>query len=90
MGRTVLNYHGIEVRKMNIGSHLKTAQSIVMLTHKENLVFAVNTRDMPDAEVRLWYNPDEMENRQRACFLAGTEVLDEEMVVYASTTVAAS
>lgn len=90
MGRTVLNYHGIEVRKMNIGSHLKTAQSIVMLTHKENLVFAVNTRDMPDAEVRLWYNPDEMENRQRACFLAGTEVLDEEMVVYASTTVSAS
>jgi hypothetical protein len=29
-----------------------------------------------------------MENRQRACFLAGTEILDEEMVVYASAAIA--
>lgn len=84
-GRRVLNYHGIEIHQMEIDSHLKVAQSIILLSHKENLVFALNTTDMPEAGVRLWYNPDEMENRQRACFLAGTELLDEEMVVYAST-----
>lgn len=89
MGRTTLNYRGIEVHKMAIDSHLKTSQSIILLSHKENLVFALNTRDMPDAQVRLWYNPDEMQNRQRACFLAGTELLDEEMVVFASTAVSA-
>jgi hypothetical protein len=89
MGRTVLNYHGIEVRSMGVGSHLKTSQSIIILTHKENLVFAVNTRDLPGAEVSLWYNPDEMENRQRACFLATAEILDEDIVVYASTTYSA-
>ena len=84
-GRNVLNYHGVEVHKIDVDSHLKTQQSIILLSHKENLVFALNTTDMPEAGVRLWYNADEMENRQRACFLAGTEILDEEMVVYAST-----
>lgn len=88
MGRTVLNYHGIEVRQMNVDSYLTDKQSIILLSHKENLVFAVNTNDMPDAQVRLWYNPDEMQNRQRACFLAGTEILDEEMVVYSSSAIA--
>lgn len=86
-GRNVLNYHGVEVHKIDVDSHLKVSQSIILLSHKENLVFALNTTDMPEAGVRLWYNADEMENRQRACFLAGTEILDEEMVVYASTTI---
>lgn len=90
MGRTALNYHGVEVRKMGVDSYLaeEQEQSIILLSHKENLVLALNTRDMPDAQVRLWYNPDEMQNRQRACFLAGTELLDEEMVVYSSTAIA--
>lgn len=35
---------------------------------------------MPENEVRMWYNPDEMENRQRAVFLAGTEILDERLL----------
>ena len=86
-GRNVLNYHGVEVHKIDVDSHLKDSQSIILLSHKENLVFALNTTDMPEAGVRLWYNADEMENRQRACFLAGTEILDEEMVVYASTNI---
>jgi hypothetical protein len=28
----------------------------------------------------MWYNPDEMENRQRAVFLAGAEVIDQNLV----------
>jgi hypothetical protein len=31
----------------------------------------------------MWYNPDAMENRQRAVFLAGTEILDETLMVWA-------
>ena len=85
-GRSVLNYHGIEVRKMDIDSHLNKPQSIIVLSHKENLVVAFNTKDLPEAGARMWYNPDEMENRQRVCFLAGTEILDDELVVYASTS----
>jgi len=31
----------------------------------------------------MWYNPDEMENRQRASFLIGCEILDESLIVRA-------
>lgn len=90
-GRQTLNYHGIEVRRMGVDGAFKTkGQSTILFTHKDNLVFAVNTRDMPDAEVRFWYNPDENENRNRAVFSVATEILDDELVVYASTTYAAS
>ena len=51
-----------------------------MLTDRRNLVLALNTADMPENEVRMWYNPDEMENRQRAVFLAGAQVLDSNLV----------
>ena len=81
-GRRVLNYHGIPVIDMNI-SHISPEgeRPRCILTDRRNLVLAVNTSDYPGAEVRMWYNPDEMENRQRATFLAGCEVLDEELVV---------
>ena len=88
-GRAVLKWHGIEVKEMHADSRLKTKQSIILLAHKENLVLALNTRDMPSAEVRMWYNPDENQNRQRAAFLAGTEILDESLIVFAATTVSA-
>ena len=52
-----------------------------ILTDRRNLVMAVNTADYPGSEVRMWYNPDEMENRQRATFMVGCDVLDEELVV---------
>jgi hypothetical protein len=58
-------------------------QSICMLTDRRNLVLAVNTADYPGSEVRMWYNPDAMENRQRAIFMVGCEVLDESLVVTA-------
>ena len=86
-GRAVLRWHGIEVKEMHAESVLKAAQSAIILTHKDNLVLAVNTTDMPSAGVRMWYNPDENENRQRAAFLASAEILDESLVVYSSTTV---
>ena len=81
-GRRELNYHGIPIIDMNI-SHLlpEGSKPYCFLTDRRNLVLAVNTSDYPGAEVRMWYNPDEMENRQRATFLAGCEVLDEELVV---------
>ena len=83
-GRRVLNYHGIPIIDMNI-SHILSdnTQPRCILTDRRNLVLAVNTSDYPGAEVRMWYNPDEMENRQRATFLAGCEVLDEKLVVKA-------
>ena len=83
-GRRVLSYHGIPIIDMNI-SHLDAYEGTpcCILTDRRNLVLAVNTNDYPGAEVRMWYNPDEMENRQRATFLAGCEILDEELVVKA-------
>ena len=83
-GRRVLSYHGIPIIDMNI-SHLDaySGNPCCILTDRRNLVLAVNTSDYPSAEVRMWYNPDEMENRQRATFLAGCEILDEELVVQA-------
>ena len=88
-GRPVLKWRGIEVKEMHAESYLKTAQSAIILTHKDNLVLAVNTTDMPSAGVRMWYNADENENRQRAAFLASVEILDESLVVYSSTAVSA-
>ena len=87
-GRTVLKYHGIELIEAEVDSILADLtdmpESFVLLAPKKNLVFALNTAAMPDADVRMWYNADELENRQRACFLAGAEILDENLVVFAS------
>ena len=63
--------------------HLLDGPSFCFLTDRRNLVLAVNTADYPGSEVRMWYNPDEMQNRQRAIFMAGCELLDEELVVRA-------
>lgn len=84
-GRSVLRWHGIEVKEMQADSRLKVKQSVILLAHKDNLVLALNTRDMPSSGVRMWYNPDENENRQRAAFLASAEILDESLIVFAST-----
>ena len=85
-GRRELSYHGIKLIDMGI-SHLLPSTSlpetICLLTDRRNLVLAVNTADYPGSEVRMWYNPDAMENRQRAIFMVGCEVLDESLVVTA-------
>lgn len=85
-GRRTLSYHGIPVVDLRLGSYLTGTtlhKSFCLLTDRRNLVLAVNTADFPGNEVRMWYNPDEMENRQRAVFMAGCEVLDETLLAYA-------
>jgi len=85
-GRPVLTYHGIPVVDLHLSTYLREttyAQSFCLLTDRRNLVLAVNTSDFPGNEIRMWYNPDLMENRQRAVFMAGCEVLDEKLVSFA-------
>ena len=85
-GRQRLAYHGIPVVDVRLGSYLSSTsfhQSFCLLTDRRNLVLAVNTADFPGNEVRMWYNPDEMENRQRAVFMAGCLLLDEKLITYA-------
>lgn len=82
-GRRGLAYHGIPVVDIHAGSYLQGTtlpQSFCLLTDRRNLVLAVNTSEFPGTEVRMWYNPDLMENRQRATFMAGCEILDERMI----------
>ena len=82
-GRRELSYHGIKLVDIGV-SHLLPSgdipETVCILTDRRNLVLAVNTADYPGSEVRMWYNPDDMQNRQRAIFLAGCEVLDESLV----------
>ncbi len=85
-GRQGLAYHGIPVIDVHLGSYLAATpfdRSFCMLTDRRNLVLAVNTADFPGNEVRMWYNPDEMENRQRAVFMAGCAILDPQSISYA-------
>jgi len=80
-GRPVLSYHGIPM--IEIPSKLYSinkARSFCILTDRRNLVLALNTADSPEKEIRMWYNPDEMENRQRVVFLAGTLILNPELM----------
>lgn len=88
-GRQTLLYHGIPVVDLRISSYLAgiptsslVPKSFCILTDRRNLVLAVNTADFPGNEIRMWYNPDEMENRQRAVFMAGCDVLDEGLVSF--------
>ncbi len=79
--RPNLSYHGIPI--VEIPSHkygLMRAKSFCILTDRRNLVLSLNTVDSPEKEIKMWYNPDEMENRQRVVFLAGTTIVDENLV----------
>ncbi len=91
-GREGVSFRGIPVVDVQISSYLKELtdlpQSFAILTDRRNLALAVNTADFPGTEVRMWYNPDQMENRQRAVFMAGCDYLLPELVSMASTTVA--
>lgn len=83
-GRPELSYRGIPVEDIQISRYLgKCAdmpKSFALLTDRRNLVLAVNTADFPGSEVKMWYNPDQMENRQRAVFAAGCDYLIPEMI----------
>lgn len=76
-----LNYRGIPIVEVPLNGYSRNKFSTFsLLTDRRNLVLALNTADMPENEVRMWYNPDEMENRQRAIFLAGADVIDQKLV----------
>ena len=82
-GRKGLMYHGFPVVEINLEPAIESSElsnNFIIFTDRRNLVLAVNTADSPASEVRMWYNPDEMENRQRAVFAIGCELLDEELV----------
>lgn len=87
-GRRKLTWRGIPVVNVSLTGYLPAfrdamPQSFGILTDRRNLTLAVNTTDFPGNEVRMWYNPDEMENRQRAIFMAGCEYLDPRLIVAA-------
>lgn len=82
-GRAALKYHGFPVVEVNVEPAIASSnlsRNFCIFTDRRNLVMAVNTADTPGAEVRMWYNPDEMENRQRAVFAIGCEILDEDLI----------
>ena len=80
-GRPTLYYHGIPVIEVPVSKYgSNICQTFCLLSDRRNLVLALNTADSPEKEIRMWYNPDEMQNRQRAVFLAGTTVLDYRLV----------
>ena len=86
-GRVGLSMRGIPVIDLQLGKYSEQVSdlpsSFVILTDRRNLALAVNTSDFPGTEIRMWYNPDEMENRQRAVFMAGCDYLLPELVSYA-------
>ncbi len=80
-GHTALCYHGIPVVEVPLGRYERNEFStFCLLTDRRNLVLALNTSDMPENEVRMWYNPDLMENRQRAVFLIGADFIDQQLL----------
>ena len=86
-GREGLYYRGIPVIDVQVSGYLSQCAgmpaSFALLTDRRNLALAVNTSDFPGTEVRMWYNPDQMENRQRAVFMAGCDYLMPELISYA-------
>lgn len=83
-GYNTLYYRGIPLVDLGVSSQMLAdndlASSQCLLTDRRNLVLALNTSDYPNAEVRMWYNPDEMENRQRAVFLAAADFIDFDLI----------
>lgn len=83
-GRKELSYRGIPVIDLQISQYMSLfddmPSSFGLLTDRRNLALAVNTADFPGTEVNMWYNPDEMENRQRAVFMAGCNFLLPELI----------
>ena len=80
-GRQGLYYHGIPVIEIPVKQYeVNRAKSFCVLTDRRNLVLALNTADSPEKEIRMWYNPDEMENRQRVVFLAGVTIADDDLI----------
>lgn len=86
-----LYYRGIPVVDIKVDSYADQTPDIpaswAILTDRRNMAIAVNTADFPGSQVEMWYNPDQIENRQRAVFMAGCDYLLPEMIVASYTTV---
>ena len=75
--RPTLYYHGIPLVEIPMDTFYATkGKSFCLLTDRRNLILGLNTNDSPEKGIKMWYNPDEMENRQRVVFLAGTAIAD--------------
>ena len=82
-GRKQLMFRGFPIIEVNLNPAIgdsDLSEDFIIFTDRRNLVMAVNTADSPGSEIRMWYNPDEMENRQRAVFTIGCDILDDELV----------
>lgn len=88
-----LSFRGIPVVDIQADAYLAAVgdqpASWAILTDSRNLAVAVNTADFPGSEVSMWYNPDQMENRQRATFMAGCDYLLPELIVASYSAVPA-
>ena len=86
-----LSFRGIPVVDIQADAYLTAVgdlpESWAILTDSRNLAVAVNTSDFPGSEVSMWYNPDQMENRQRATFMAGCDYLLPELIVVSYSAV---
>lgn len=85
-GRPGLTWRGTPIIDVTIGDYLplfpELPQSFAILTDRRNLNLAVNTNAYPGTEVRMWYNEDEIQNRQRAIFMAGCDYLLPELIMF--------
>ena len=83
-GYTTLYYRGIPLVDIGISAEMLEGNQLdanqCLLTDRHNLILVLNTSDYPNAEVRMWYNPDQMENRQRAVFLATADFIDSQLI----------
>ncbi len=89
-----LYYRGIEVIDMGVDNYIAEVgdlpTSVAILTDRRNLALAVNTADFAGSQIAMWYNPDELENRQRAIFMAGCDYLLPELIVVSSSDTASN
>lgn len=80
-----LYYRGIPVVDIKVEDQMAGLDDIpkswAILTDRRNMAVAVNTADFPGSQIAMWYNPDEIENRQRAVFMAGCDYLLPELIV---------
>lgn len=83
-GHTSLTYRGVPLVDLKLNdhmmNHLDLGKSFILLTDRRNLALALSAGEFPGTEVRMWYNPDLMENRQRAIFMAGCDYLLPELI----------
>jgi hypothetical protein len=86
-GQNGLTWRGISIIDLGVTEWIKLqdypVSSFAFLTDRRNIALALNTNYYPGTEARMWYNPDEMENRQRTIFMAGADYLLPELIVYA-------